>query len=202
MLTVALTGGIGSGKTEATKLFSALGPPIIDTDIISRDLVEPGKLAYQEIVEYFGTNILLPDNTLNRQKLRTLIFDSPQDKLKLESILHPKIRQAVKDHLAIQNYPYAIIVIPLLIETGQTDLADRILVIDTNPEMQLARVVQRDQSDKALVEKILAAQVTREERLSVATDVIENTGSIDLIRSQVQKLHEKYLAIGNNTHTA
>jgi len=198
MLVVALTGGIGSGKTTVSQLFEALGCPVVDTDIIARQLVAPGKAALIEITNQFGEAILNPDGTLDRAQLRQTIFQNPDKKRLLESILHPLIRQEMMRQIAALTTPYCIAVIPLLVESGQMEFADRILVVDATESSQLARVSQRDNQTENEIAAIIASQASRDARLAVANDVIHNSSTLDELKQQVAALHQKYLTITNS----
>ncbi len=190
---IGLTGGIASGKSEVSRLFEELGAPVLDTDLISRQLVEPGEPALQEIVTAFGASMLNADGTLNRKTLGKLIFDSKQQREQLEDILHPRIRDEVTRQLQTIDTPYAIVVIPLLLETRYPIKVDRILVVDAPLEMQRQRLMQRDNISEAYVDKMLQAQTTSHQRLAVADDVISNQGSLKNLQAEVQRLHEYYL---------
>jgi len=198
MLVVALTGGIGSGKTTVSQLFEALGAPIVDTDIIARQLVAPGKAALIEITNQLGETILNPDGTLDRAQLRQMIFQNQDKKKLLESILHPLIRKEMMRQISSLTTPYCIVVIPLLVESGQMEFADRILVIDTTEAAQLARVSQRDNQTENEIAAIVASQASRDARLAIANDVIHNNSTLDELKQQVATLHQKYLAITNS----
>ncbi len=193
MLTIALTGGIASGKSEVSHLFEKLGTPVIDTDIISRQLVKPGEPALQEIVAAFGASILNSDGTLNRKKLGKLIFNSKQQRVQLEDILHPRIRDEVTRQLQTIDAPYAIVVIPLLLETRYPIKVDRILVVDAPSEMQRQRLMQRNTISKADADQMLQAQATNSQRLAVADDVISNRGPLKDLQAEVERLHKYYL---------
>jgi dephospho-CoA kinase len=190
---VALTGGIGSGKTTVANQFASLGAAIVDADVIARQVVEPGMPALVEIVERFGDDILNNDGSLNRRALREIIFQQPQQKNWLNQLIHPLIQQQTLNLFNTINAPYIIWVIPLLIENGLTHFADRILVIDVSRETQIERTMLRDGSDRQLAENILSAQVSRETRLSYADDIINNDGSLALIAQRVNDLHQQYL---------
>lgn len=192
MLTVGLTGGIGSGKTAVSDAFARLGVPIIDTDLLARELVMPGQPALTEIAALFGTDSLTVDGALDRRYLRSRIFADPTLRQRLENILHPRIRQAVTQRLAALHAPYAIVVIPLLLETGMTDLIQRILVVDAPESLQLQRVMARDHSDEEQARRILAAQIGRHERLAQADDIIDNSGPLSALAAQVITLHDRY----------
>lgn len=198
MLIIGLTGGIGSGKTTVSDLFSALGVPIIDTDVIARELVEPGQPALTDITTLFGKDLLNPDGRLNRSKLGDITFNKPDARKQLEQILHPRIRKQVSERLKKLHSPYAIVVIPLLIETGDRSYIDRILVVDCERQNQINRVAQRDQRSKQQIKQILQAQVSRQQRLQAADDVLDNNADQDTLKQQVDVLHHKYLALADS----
>ena len=193
MLTIALTGGIGSGKTQVSNHFATLGASVIDTDIISRELVEPGKPALKLIAESFGDHLIQESGQLDRNRLREMIFNDPAAREKLQNILHPAIRSEVQTRLENTDRPYVIIVIPLYVETGQFLKTDRVLVVDCPDEIQRARVLLRDNIQAEQFEKILQAQATREQRLAVADDVINNDADLDNLQKRVKELHQLYL---------
>lgn len=195
MLVVGLTGGIGCGKTAVSGLFASLGVPVIDADQLSRELTQPGTAGLQAIVDSFGGDVLTSSGTLDRAILRQRIFSDPDQRALLESILHPAIRREMQRRLSALQAPYAIVVIPLLVETGQQALVDRILVIDTSPELQRQRVLARDRISSRQLDDILAAQAGREQRLAVADDVLENNGDLDELKAAVERLHRDYLAL-------
>lgn len=195
MLVVGLTGGIGSGKTAVSDAFVGLGVPVIDTDVLARELVSPGQPALTEITALFGPDSLNPDGTLNRRYLRCRIFAEPALRQHLEQILHPRIRRGVEQRLASVTAPYAIVVIPLLLETGMTDLVQRILVVDAPESVQLQRVMARDHSDEQQARQIIAAQLNRHDRLAQADDIIDNSGPPSALAAQVTALHRRYQAL-------
>ena len=198
MLVIALTGGIGSGKTTVSEIFKSKNIPIIDTDIIARQIVEQDKPAYIEIIKSFGKEILNNDNSINRQALRKLIFSSTEKRLQLENILHPVIWQEVKSQLSSLTSPYCIIVVPLLFENLTKITAvkfDRVLVIDTEEEMQIKRSQKRDNSDIEVIKNIMKSQVSRQVRIDEANDIILNTDNLDSLNKQVEKLHQQYLKL-------
>jgi dephospho-CoA kinase len=197
MLRVGLTGGIGSGKSTVATFFAARGVPIIDTDEIARELVLPGESAYREIIERFGRDILDPTGTIDRAKLRARVFNDAHERQALEAILHPRIRESVKRRLNELKSSYAIVVVPLLIETGFDGLTDRILVVDADDEARIERVVRRSGVTSDQVRQIMATQTTRKERLTRADDVIENNVGLDKLEQQVERLHRRYLTLGN-----
>lgn len=197
MLTVGLTGGIGSGKTTVSNLFKDLGITIIDTDIIARELVNNNFSVLNEIVDVFGQTILKQNSTLDRKKLAQIVFNQKEEKQQLENILHPKIRVEVSNK--IQNFnsktippQYVIVVIPLLFETGFADLIDRILVVLSDEKIRIERVKQRDNRDIDEIRSIISSQVSDEKRTSEADDFIKNNSNFKELESQVKKLHKKY----------
>ena len=194
MLVVGLTGGIGSGKTAVSDAFARRGAAVIDTDLIARELVEPGQPALAEIRARFGAEILTDDGRLDRRRLRQLIFTDPRARTDLETILHPRIDAAVRERLAAVDTPYAIVVIPLLTETGrQRGYLDRVLVVDVPERLQIERVMARDAVGAAQARQALAAQAGRAERLALADDVIHNDTSLAALDRQVEALHQSYL---------
>lgn len=193
--TVALTGGIGSGKSTVANVFAHLGVSVIDADIIARQVVEPGTPALKSIVEHFGTEMLLPDGSLNRRLLRERIFANAHEKHWLNSLLHPQIQQETQKQIQQAQSPYILWVVPLLVENQIWHKADRVLVVDVSRETQLQRTILRDGVTKEHAEQILAAQASREERLAVADDVINNNGSPDAIALDVARLHNHYLKL-------
>lgn len=196
MLLIALTGGIGSGKTTVSEMFKSKNIPIIDTDIIARQIVEQNKPAYIEIIKLFGIEILNSDDSINRQALRKLIFSSTEKRLQLESILHPIIWHEVKSQLSTLTSPYCVIVVPLLFENLTQITAvtfDRILVIDTEEEMQVKRSQKRDNSDIETIKKIMKNQASRQTRTDTADDIILNTENLDSLNKKVNSLHEQYI---------
>ena len=193
MLTIALTGGIASGKSKVSRLFEALGAPVIDTDLISRQVVEPGEPALQEIVTRFGPAVINDDGALNRKKLGQLIFNSKQQREQLEDILHPRIRDEVTRQLQRIDAPYVIVVIPLLLETRYPIKLDRILVVDASQELQQQRLMQRNGISESDADKIMQAQTTNAQRLAAADDVISNQGSLHDLQTEVERLHQFYL---------
>ena len=195
MLRIGLTGGIGSGKSAVAKLFAALGVPIIDADAIARKIVAPGLPAYDDIIRAFGEQILEDDRQINRELLRSRIFDNPQERKRLEMILHPRIRAEIQTQADRLRAPYCVIVIPLLVETGQQDLIDRVLLVDTEEDKQIQRVTQRNGLSASEVRKILASQASREDRLERAHDVIENNADLGHLAAEVERLHRNYLGL-------
>ena len=191
---VALTGGIGSGKSTVADAFSRLGIVIVDADIIARQVVEPYTPGLRAIEAHFGLDIINSDGTLNRRLLRERIFSRPEEKTWLNALLHPMIHQETQRQISAATSPYVLWVIPLLVENQLQHKANRILVIDVLPETQLQRTMLRDNVTRQHAEQILAAQATREARLAVADDVIDNNGAPETIASDVARLHAHYLA--------
>ena len=194
VLVIGVTGGIGSGKTTVANLFSSLGAPVIDADELARQVVAPGQPAYEEILQHFGTTILSKSGELDRRRLRERIFSEPAKRDRLEEIVHPRVYAQMKRLLDCLEAPYAIVVVPLLIESGARDLVDRVLVVDSPEELQIERTQRRDGTTRAAVKKILAAQLDRGARLSAADDVIENDASVEALGKVVCRLHRQYLS--------
>lgn len=195
MLKIGLTGGIGSGKSTVAKIFADLNIPTLDADEIAHRLVEKGQPALTQISREFGPDILCQNGSLNREKLRELVFSDPMQKQTLESILHPLIFNSIKAELEQLIAPYCIISIPLLFETGMTHFVDRILVIDCPVETQIERVKARDKLTIERVQSIIDHQVSRAFRKANADDVIDNTGPDYRLAEQVKKLHNLYLSL-------
>jgi dephospho-CoA kinase len=199
MLIVGLTGGIGSGKSTVAEYFRRHGVPVIDADVIAHQLAEPDQPAYHEIVAAFGEGILDTHGRIDRGRLRNRVFDRPSERQQLESILHPRIREEMARRANSLDAPYCIFVIPLLIETGQRDLVDRILVVDADEEVRARWVRARSGLDAATIRKIMAAQADRESRLSSADDIIENNGTLAELETRVDQLHRHYLGIAESS---
>lgn len=196
MYRIGLTGGIASGKTTVSRLFAALGVPIIDSDEIARDVVAPGAPALAAIVARFGAGVLQPDGSLDRRRLRELVFADPAARRELEAITHPAIRAEMDRRAARAGGVYQMLAIPLLVEGGAAarGRVDRVLVVDCPQDVQVRRVMARDRSTEAQARAVLAAQVSREQRLAAADDVIVNDGDLAGLRTQVETLHGHYLA--------
>ena len=195
MVRVGLTGGIASGKSVVAELFAALGAPIVDTDQVAREVVAPGEPGLTAVAEEFGRAILTTAGTLDRAALRRRVFADKRARERLEAILHPLIRARTLAAMDDLDAPYVLVAVPLLVETGFSALVDRVLVVDCPRELQLARLMARDQHNQAEAEQILAAQVSRETRLAAADDVIDNGGSLAATRAQVATLHQRYLEL-------
>lgn len=195
-LVIGLTGGIGSGKTTIANMFSALGITLIDADIIAREVVEPHSYALEKIKQHFGGNYIKSDGNLDRGKLRHKIFNSDSDKQWLNDLLHPIIRESILSHIEKNTDKYCILVAPLLFENKLVHLVNRTLVIDVKESTQIERTIKRDNNEKALIEKIIASQISRSERLKNADDVINNSSNdLKIISEQVKVLHKTYLAL-------
>lgn len=192
---LGLTGGIGSGKSAAAQCFVDLGVHLVDADNAARWVVEPGRPALAQIAEHFGPSVLQADGTLNRSPLRELIFKDPQQRVWLESLLHPLIREEIRQYLARAESAYAILVSPLLLETSQHQMVQRVLVIDVPESVQIERTVVRDKTNEEQVRAILKAQASRKERLSRADDVIVNDRDPAWLKSEVERLHHFYLTL-------
>jgi len=191
-LRIGLTGGIASGKSEAARLFAARGVPVIDTDVIAREIVEPGQPALDEIVATFGSAVLDADGRLDRRALRRKVFANPEARLRLERIMHPAILRELERRAAEAGGPYQVFVIPLLVEGGRTDRVDRVLVVDCPEALQLARLAARDGETDRGARAILAAQASRADRLAAADDVIVNDGTLAQLASEVARLDADY----------
>lgn len=192
---LGLTGGIGSGKSAAAQRFAELGVQLVDADQAARWVVEPGRPALLRIAERYGADILQPGGELDRAALRARIFESPEERKWLEALLHPLIRQEIWGFLESANSPYAILVSPLLVESGQYRQVDRVLVVDVPQALQLQRAIARDGVSEAQVQAILAAQMRRDERLRHADDVLANDRDLAWLNGQVERLHEFYLGL-------
>ncbi|MDD2892986.1 MAG: dephospho-CoA kinase [Halothiobacillaceae bacterium] len=205
MLTIGLTGGIASGKSSVCKHFAALGVPIVDADLIARELVQPGQPALTEIATHFGRQALREDGQLNRPWLRQRIFSSDQERNTLNAILHPRIRAEARAQLEALDgmpAPYALLVVPLLLESGEyAPLIDRVLVVDLDADTQLERLMQRDGIDLAQAQAILRTQASRTQRLAHADDIIDNSGSNENLRAAVTRLHQDYVQRADQLRT-
>ncbi|MCI5107968.1 MAG: dephospho-CoA kinase [Pseudomonadales bacterium] len=195
MLTIGLTGGIGSGKTTVANCFAELGIELVDADLAAREVVKPGSPALADIAAHFGEEILLADGSLDRAALRTIVFADEEQRLWLEALLHPLINALLRQQLAACQSDYCLLVSPLLLETSQKELVDRIVVIDVSEETQLVRTMARDGSDEQTIRGIIAAQIDRQSRLQAADDIIDNEQPVSALKQQVQALHEHYLQL-------
>jgi dephospho-CoA kinase len=195
---VGLTGGIASGKTAVAGMFASLGIPVIDTDLIAREIVSPGSPALREIAAVFGADLLQPDGTLNRARLREIVFAEPARRKQLEAITHPRIGTAMEAQCAQAGGPYQVVVVPLLIESGFDRRVDRVLVVDCPESAQLSRLMTRDGESEARARQLLAAQLSRSERLARADDVVDNSGSLAATRQRVTELDARYRALAGS----
>lgn len=201
-LMIALTGGIASGKSAVAEIFASLGAPVLDTDQIARDVVEPGTPTLAKLVSEFGSDILDASGRLDRARMRTRVFADPNQRKRLEAITHPAIRAELAARAARAQGPYQVHVIPLLIEGGRAAAYDRVLVVDTTEEEQLKRLLARDGSSPEQARQILAAQATREQRLDVADDILDNTGTLQDLHEYVQTLHHNYVLLAKRINSA
>jgi len=199
---VGLTGGIASGKSTAAKFFGALGVPILDSDQIARDVVEPGQPPLERLVERFGPTILTPDGHLDRPALRDIVFSDPRARADLEALTHPAIGAAMEARSAAAGGPYQILVIPLLVEKNLRAHVDRVLVVDCDEELQLRRLRARDGSTAQQARAILDAQAPRAVRLKAADDVIRNDADMSAVQNQVAALHARYLELASQPRGA
>jgi dephospho-CoA kinase len=192
---VGLTGGIGSGKSAAADAFARLGATVVDTDAIAHELTGPGGAAIPEIRRQFGNAFVDATGAMDRRRMRDLVFSDAEEKLRLEALLHPMIRAESARRVGAAAGPYAVLVVPLLVESaGYRERVDRVLVVDCPESVQIARVMRRSNLPEAQVRRILASQVSREKRLAAADDVIDNSSSIDALQQRVAELHDQYLA--------
>ncbi len=195
---VGLTGGIGSGKTTVANLFAAQGAGLVDADEISRRLTAPAQPAVAEIARKFGAQFIAADGSLDRTRMRNLVFTNATARKDLEAILHPLVRQESTRQIVASTAPYVIVVVPLLIESGARGRMDRILVVDCAPEIQISRVMGRSGLSRSEVLAIIAAQASRRQRLSEADDVIHNDDGLEMLSAQVNPLHLRYLGLATN----
>ena len=191
---VGLTGGIGSGKSAAADRFAELGIDVVDADLASRAVVEPGMPALLKIAEHFGEQLLLTNGTLDRAKLRSIVFAKVEERKWLQGLLHPLISQYLQDQIAESTSPYCLLVNPLLLESGQARWCDEIVVVDVSEEVQISRTMARDDNSRRQVEAIVAAQLKRSDRLAQASRTLTNDGDLDYLYRQVDSLHQELLA--------
>uniref|UniRef100_UPI003BA2C1D6 dephospho-CoA kinase n=1 Tax=Aeromonas jandaei TaxID=650 RepID=UPI003BA2C1D6 len=198
MYVVAITGGIGSGKTTIANQFAELGIEVVDADVIAREVVEPGSPALAAITDHFGPDVITPNGQLDRRRLREQVFSDPSAKTWLNALLHPLIRNEMQRQCAAARSPYCLLVVPLLVENKLTGLANRVLVVDVDEATQIERTCRRDGVTAEQAKAIIAAQASRSERLAAADDVIENAnGSEMAIKARILTLHETYLAFAS-----
>jgi dephospho-CoA kinase len=194
-LCIGLTGGIGSGKTTATNIFSELGVPIIDADAISHTVVEKGQPALKTIAETFGNDLIDEDGQLRRDRLRQIVFDDSQARMKLESIIHPLVYVEIKRQVSHVSFPYYILSSPLLLESKSKYKIDRVVVIDVPESMQIERASQRDNLEARDIQKVIDSQSNRNKRVSQADDVLMNDKDLSSLRNNIELLHKKYLKL-------
>jgi dephospho-CoA kinase len=200
---VALTGGVASGKTSVSDRLSDKGVPVVDTDLIAREVVTPGSPGLDEVVAAFGSDILDASGALDRRALRERVFARPERREKLESILHPLIEQEARRQIALHGEAdYVVLVVPLLVESGLFTDADRVVVVDVPESVQIERLVERDNVDRSQAEAMLAAQATRSSRVAAATDVLDNSGSIEELIRATDELHEKLTRLSRRRRRA
>ena len=192
---IGLTGGIGSGKTAVSDIFASQGIDIVDADLASRVVVEKGKPALDKISEHFGAEILSENGELNRAKLREIIFKAPEERQWLESLLHPIIAEQIRYELDSSKSPYCILVSPLLLETEQKEFCDSLLIVDVPEKFQVQRTALRDNVPEEQVESIMATQIDRAKRLSLADEIIVNDGTLEDLKKKVMDQHLKYLSL-------
>lgn len=197
MLRVGITGGIGSGKTSVADSFAELGVPVIDSDVIARLLLVPGEDAYKQVVDKFGESIVLEDRSIDRSRLRDLVFSDKNNRELIENILHPEVRKKITSDVSKLQSPYCIVVVPLLIETDFINLVDRILVVDADEDIRINRVMERDNMSRKDVVKIINSQSTNQAKLEVADDILDNNSNKKAIAQQVGELHKKYLSLSD-----
>lgn len=200
-LRIGLTGGVASGKSAAADRFAELGVPVIDTDVVAREVVAPGQAALAEIASRFGPDVLTPDGGLDRVAMRKLVFADSGRRRELESILHPRIRDETFRQASAAGGDYQVIVVPLLVESPMREQMDRILVVDVPESVQLERLMARDQANAEDAQRIIDAQASREDRLAIADDVLPNTGTLDELRAGVDALHERYLRLAKTARS-
>jgi len=198
-LRIGLTGGIASGKTTVANMFAELGVAIIDTDVIARSVVEPGQPALKEIRRAFGDEVLQANGTLDRKRMRAIVFNDDDQRSKLESIVHPRIREQAENQAANATSAYHIVVVPLLAQSPMQADMHRILVVDCSEATQLARLLARDAETEAQARRIIASQVDRATRLAMADDVVSNEGNLAETRQQVSALHARYLSLADDS---
>ncbi|HET7925193.1 MAG TPA: dephospho-CoA kinase [Rhodanobacteraceae bacterium] len=193
--TVALTGGIASGKSEAARRFAALGATVVDADVVARELVQPGTPALAEIAAEFGPRMLDDSGSLERAEMRALIFGDADARRRLEAIVHPRVRAEMLVRTDAATGPYVLLVIPLFVETAGYNWVDRVVVVDLPRELQLARAIARDRMVPSLAEAMIDAQASREQRLAASDDVIDNSGPPEALDAQIAALHAKYIEL-------
>ncbi len=195
MFVAGLTGGIGSGKSAVARLLQEQGITAVDADQVARDVVAPGEPALGQIEQQFGADILHADGTLDRARLRQIVFATPDARLWLEALLHPLIRARILSSLQSATSAYALLVSPLLLETDQHKLVDHVIVVDVPEETQVQRTIARDQNSTDQVRRIMAAQIDRTSRLARADSIIDNSGDLQSLRATTLQLHQTLLQL-------
>lgn len=195
MLVIGITGGIGSGKSAATDYLAAKGIRVVDADQVSRQVVEPDRPALDEIRTHFGDGVIQADGSLDRRALREIVFSDPAQRQQLEAITHPAIAREMLHQLRASESPYTILVSPLLLETSQRQMVDRVLLVDVPEQLQRERTARRDQVSEEQVRQIMAAQMSREERRRKADDIVVNDDTLESLYRQLDPLHQKYLQL-------
>jgi len=197
-LRIGLTGGIASGKTTVANFFADLAVPVVDTDVIAREVVAKGAPALVQIRADFGDEVFDDDGMLDRKAMRRLVFSDDRKRRQLEGILHPRIREAAVAQVQAVTDPYVIIVVPLLVDSPMQTFMDRVLVVDCNEDVQLNRLLARDTENEEQARRMIAAQASRAERLAIADDVVQNDTDLDETRRRVAALHQQYLELSNS----
>lgn len=196
MLSIGLTGGIGSGKSVVADMFSQLGVPVIDADVIAHQLVQPGSEALSDVIDVFGVAILTPAGELDRTRLANIVFNKPDMKQRLENIIHPRVREQIREFKHVhKNDAYILVVIPLLLESGQRDLVDRILIVNATEPVRIQRVHARDGRSEEQIRAIMQNQADDAQRQAAADDSLDNSGSLDELRHSVLKLHQQFMTL-------
>lgn len=197
---VGVTGGIGSGKTAATDYFAELGIVVVDADLAARVIMEPGRQALSAVAAHFGEHVIQDDGTLDRAALRSLVFAEPEQRLWLEQLTHPLIGEELITQIGAAQSPYVILASPLLLEGSQKDLCRYIIVVDVSDDTQLKRTMARDSNDEDQVRRIMAAQLSRQQRLDGADTIISNEGTLEQLKDEVARVHAQLLALVATTH--
>ncbi len=198
-LRIGLTGGIASGKSAVAEMFAAHGVPVIDTDVIAREVVQPGQPALDDIRNEFGDDVIAEDGSLNRAEMRRIVFSDEDARKRLEAITHPRIGDATRAQADKAGGDYQIIVVPLLVTSALRQYVDRVLVVDCDEDTQIRRLIERDSEAEGQARRMLAAQATRDERLAIADDVVSNMQSLEETQRQVDELHRSYLKLSQNS---
>ena len=193
MLRIGLTGGVGSGKSAAAAFFASLGAPIIDADVIARDVTSKGSPVLAQIAETFGPEALTPTGDLDRRAMRKRVFGDENARRALEAIVHPEVRRSIEKRIrTLPPTDYCVVVVPLLLETGMESMFDHVVVVDCDEEIQVRRVAARDRTSATDARAILASQLSRQERLAGADDILENSGDLSHLRTQIERLHGEF----------